>query len=471
MATTMDEVARAVPAYDVEREIGRGGVGAVYLATHRRLGRRVAIKQLAHGMVADERVRRRFVTEARVLAELDHPHIVRIHDFVEHTDICLLIMELVDGPTLAARRVDGSLSVADACAATVAATSALAYAHARGVLHRDVKPQNMLIGTNGVLKVVDFGIAKVIGGDASLATMPGDILGTPAYMAPEQVNGSPPAPATDVYALGTMLYELLSGRLPFDYYGEPLQMLLARVESQPIELTSVAPVARDLSTVVMRSIQPAIADRFASADQFGAALARAATTAFGPDWVGRSSLTVRASGDIGAALEDHRVGAGEPRRVPDAPLPDPTSTARLATHPPISTEELTSVLPIPELIRQVTADVRHAAPPPPAVSNVAQPAPAAELDVHEPGRPARRIRVQRTTEVGRQCQGYNVADAEMSRRHLRLVLDADRLSVEDLGSTNGTFVNDERISATVEVHVGDIIAAGDTRFRVIGTTP
>src|SRR3989440_9534388 len=241
MAPDHEAVAAALPLYEVEGELGHGAWGIVLAGRHRQLGRDVAIKQLPREFGSDPAVRSRFVAEARLLASLEHPHVVPIYDFVEHGGLCLLVMERLTGGTLWSRARAGSVTPQSSCAVILASLSALHYAHQRGVLHRDVKPENLMFSAKGDLKVTDFGIAKVVGGPATVATRAGDILGTPAYMAPEQAQGGELTPATDIYAAGTVLYELLSDRLPFPEDSNPIAMLYRHVHEEPQPLETVAP--------------------------------------------------------------------------------------------------------------------------------------------------------------------------------------------------------------------------------------
>ena len=202
MALSVEQVAAALPAYEIGDELGRGSTGVVLAATHRQLGREVAVKLLTPGYAEDPELRSRFLAEARLLASFSHNHIVPVYDFVEHDGLYLLVMERLGGGTLAthARTLDPPSAVA----ATVAMCSALHYGHERGVLHRDVKPGNALITEDGLLKMTDFGIAKMLSGTRTYATKTGFVLGTPAYMAPEQAGTSSgePGPPTDVYGAG-----------------------------------------------------------------------------------------------------------------------------------------------------------------------------------------------------------------------------------------------------------------------------
>ena len=295
----------ALPAYDIGEELGQGGMGVVVSGQHRQLGRRVAIKQLPEAFAADPAVRRRFTAEAQVLASLDHPHVVPVYDFVEREGICLLVMELLPGGTLRSRVAAGGCTAPYAVAVSLACLSGLSAAHRRGILHRDVKPENMLFAASGVLKVTDFGIAKVIGGPGTVLTRVGNVVGTPAYIAPEQVRGGKLSPATDVYALATMLYELLAGVFPFstETEGDELALLFKHAYEKPVPLRDVAPGIPDpVAAVVMRGLATEPADRFETAEAFGVALAEAATQAWGPGWLAAEQVPIMDAGPmIGAA--------------------------------------------------------------------------------------------------------------------------------------------------------------------------
>ena len=235
-----DRVAAALPSYEVGSELGRGACGVVLAGQHRQLGRLVAIKQLPRAFGADPAVRARFLAEARVLATLDHPHVVAIYDFVDQDGLCLLVMERLTGGTVWSRFHAGGFTPDVSCAILLAVCSGLHHAHQHGVLHRDVKPENLMFSGAGTLKVTDLGIAKVIGGSSTLATRHGEILGTPAYIAPEQAQGYELTPATDVYAAGTLLYELLAGRLPFPADADPATLLYRHVHEAPPPLIETA---------------------------------------------------------------------------------------------------------------------------------------------------------------------------------------------------------------------------------------
>jgi serine/threonine protein kinase len=319
MSFDQEHLSRLLPAYDIGEQLGQGSMGVVISGQHRQLGRRVAIKQLPAAAAADPEVQRRFTAEARVLASLDHPHVVPVYDFVDRDGMCLLVMELLPGGTLRSRVMDaGGFTAPRAIAVCLACTSGLAAAHRRGVLHRDVKPENMLFTASGVLKVADFGIAKVLGGASAHTTRHGEVIGTPAYIAPEQVRGGQVSPATDVYGVATMLYELLAGVLPFpdDGEGGELALLFKHAYEEPVPLGDVAPGVPDpVASVVMRALATEPAGRYETAESFGVALAEAGTQAWGKGWLATEQVPIMDAGAItGAAghLSGFPVGNGQP---------------------------------------------------------------------------------------------------------------------------------------------------------------
>jgi serine/threonine protein kinase len=300
MSFDREMLSNALPAYDIGEELGQGGMGVVISGQHRQLDRRVAIKQLPVAFAADPEVRRRFISEARVLASLDHPHVVPVYDFVEREGIYLLVMEFLPGGTLRSQvAAAGGFTAPHAVAVSLACLSGLSAAHRRGVLHRDVKPENMLFSASEVLKVADFGIAKVLGGQGTVLTRRGDVIGTPAYIAPEQARGGDLSPATDVYAVATMLYELLAGVLPFPDVKEDMALLFKHAYEQPVPLRQVTPgVPEPVAAAVMRGLATEPANRFATAESFGTALAAAGTQAWGPSWMSAEQVPIMDAGPI-----------------------------------------------------------------------------------------------------------------------------------------------------------------------------
>ncbi|HZT86138.1 MAG TPA: serine/threonine-protein kinase [Gaiellaceae bacterium] len=206
----MSTVTRVAGRYDVVRPLGHGAMATVDLAHDVELDRPVALKRLAENLARDEDLRRRFLREARLAARLAHPNVVRVFDVGEDGGRPFIAMEYVEGETLAdlvARRAP--LPASEVASLGMQACAGLAAAHAAGLVHRDVKPQNLLVGTDGVLKLGDFGIA--VGNEGTRLTLAGTVLGTAGYLAPEQARGERVTAAADIYALGAVLYELLTG--------------------------------------------------------------------------------------------------------------------------------------------------------------------------------------------------------------------------------------------------------------------
>jgi Protein kinase domain len=296
-----ENLIRALPSYEIEGELGRGAFGLVLAGRHRQLDRPVAIKQLPQAFAADPEVRRRFTAEARVLASMDHPHIVRVFDYVERDGLCVLVMEYLPGGSVRSQQLQG-ITPQQACAIGLATCAALDYAHERGVLHRDIKPDNLLFTQGRMLKVTDFGIAKVLG--QTMATRAGEAIGTPAYMSPEQCLGRELGPATDLYSTGVMLYELLAGRLPYPEEGDALSLLYRHVHEAPRPLAAVARgVPEGVAYTVMRALAKDPSERHPSAESLGVALAESATAAWGVGWLSAAGVKVMAIGPIHTATE------------------------------------------------------------------------------------------------------------------------------------------------------------------------
>jgi eukaryotic-like serine/threonine-protein kinase len=280
MTLTLDPSLAGLPAalageFELESELGRGGMGVVYRARDLRLDRHVALKVLPPDRAATGDVRARFLREARTAGQLSHPHIVHIHRADERGAFAFFVMGLVDGENLGQRVRDrGPLAPADAVRHLREVSWALAYAHARGVIHRDVKPENIMIerGSNRAL-VTDFGIARTA--QAASITVDGHVVGTAHYMSPEQVQGEALDGRSDLYALGVVGFYLLSGRLPFE--GEASSaVLVAHVTRRAPALASVAPqVPRALAAVIDQCLSKDPADRFATGEDLAEALRRA----------------------------------------------------------------------------------------------------------------------------------------------------------------------------------------------------
>jgi serine/threonine protein kinase len=229
----------SVGRYEILREIGRGGTATVYLARQTDLGRLVALKELSVLATADATAARRFVRESRLAGSLNHPNIVTVHDFFEHRATPYIAMEYLERGSL--RPHMNTLTFAQIAGVIEALLAGLAHAHGCGIVHRDVKPENLMIGGESRVKIADFGIAKATDEAQAMTflTATGTTIGTPTYMAPEQAMGHEVGPWTDLYAVGMIAFELLAGRPAFDTSGAPMAILLRHVNEQPLTLTSV----------------------------------------------------------------------------------------------------------------------------------------------------------------------------------------------------------------------------------------
>jgi predicted Ser/Thr protein kinase len=249
--------------FEILDEIGRGGMGVVYRVHQRSLDRTLAVKVVRPGALGFAEAVRRFRKEAKALARLRHPGIVSVHEVGTAGDAVWFSMDLVEGESLADHLREGALPDAEAARLVRQAASAVAHAHGRGVIHRDLKPANVLLDAEGNAWVVDFGLARAT--ETTLdATGTGRLLGTPAYMAPEQVRGAEADERTDVYALGALLYECLAGRPPYE--GSTVGGVLHEVSRhEPTPLRRLVPsVPRDLETIVMTAMARRPSARYAT---------------------------------------------------------------------------------------------------------------------------------------------------------------------------------------------------------------
>jgi serine/threonine-protein kinase len=264
-------VGRRLAEYEVTARIGAGGMGEVYRARDIKLGRDVAIKVLPAPMAHDDARIARFRREAQILATLNHPHIAAIYALEESEDVVALVLELVDGPTLADRIRQGPLAMHDALTIARQTAEALEAAHAKGIIHRDLKPANVKAPDGGTVKVLDFGLAKAIGEETGLTrthlatvhkTQEGMILGTATYMSPEQARGLAVDTRTDIWAFGCVVYEMITGRKAFD--GDTVTDCLAAILGRDPDWTALAPVApTSVVALVKRCLEKDVQHRLA----------------------------------------------------------------------------------------------------------------------------------------------------------------------------------------------------------------
>jgi len=281
-------VGSRIASYEIVALLGAGGMGEVYRARDPRLGRDVAIKVLPAGLAADPERLGRFEQEARAAAALNHPNILAVHDVGQHDGVPYLVTELLEGDTLRERMARGPLAVRKAIEYAVQIAKGLAAAHDRGIVHRDVKPENVFITSDERVKILDFGLAKLTQPDPVFAaasamlttpqqTLPGIVLGTVGYMAPEQVRGLPADHRSDLFALGAVLHEMLSGRRAFT--GDtPMDAMTAILKEDPPDLPMVeSHIPLALARIVSRCLEKAPGARFKSADDLAFALEGLAT--------------------------------------------------------------------------------------------------------------------------------------------------------------------------------------------------
>ena len=217
--------------FRIEHELGRGGAGVVYLAHDTKLDRSVAIKSVPADLADGPAAQSRFLREAKLLASLNHPNIAAIHEELEEAEGAVyLVLEYVPGQTLGERIAKGGLELKEILSIACEIAEAISYAHDKGVIHRDLKPANIKITPEGRTKVLDLGIAKMISAPSSTAvtiTEPGQVIGTPGYMSPEQARGNPADHRTDIWSLGCILYEMLTGDPP--HTGSSAQAILGKI--------------------------------------------------------------------------------------------------------------------------------------------------------------------------------------------------------------------------------------------------
>jgi serine/threonine protein kinase/ABC-type multidrug transport system ATPase subunit len=406
-----------IPGYRIECELGRGGMGVVYKALQLKLKRWVALKMINEEVFGDAELLRRFRREAEAVAQLQHPHIVQIYDIGEHEGRPYFSLEFVDGITLAQKLKKEKLPLREAVRLLEALACAVHHAHERGIIHRDLKPANVLVMASGMPKIADFGLARHIQGGGNTAL--GDVLGTPNYMSPEQAAGliEKIGPAADIYSLGAILYEMLTGRPPFvgKTRGETILEVVHKLPAPPSKLNAQAPAV--LESICLRCLKKNPSERFPSSEALAQELRRY------------------------LAVQDSRVTA-PPEATPAAakPPPPPRRASQLAPRPP-SAPDVT-------LGKEAKASSPRAA----TAKGSGERLPAAAGTATAP--PQRWV-------IGRAPDCDIVVQEEaVSGRHCCLTQTPQGLVLEDLGSRNGTYVNGQRLTAKVLVTQQDKVTLG-----------
>ncbi len=312
-------LSRTIGNYQIVDRLGKGGMATVYRARQVNMQRDVAIKIMSADLAQDPQFVARFEREAQVIAHLEHPRILPVHDFGHEGELFYLVMRLIEGDTLYQRLLDDALPVDVAARFVAQIAEALDYAHAEGVIHRDLKPNNILIDAWDNLYLMDFGLAKMVASSSNL-TETGAVLGTPAYMAPEQWRGAPVDARTDVYALGVILYEMVAGETPFET-DTPYSLMYKHLNDPPPPLRDRLP---DLPEAAERVILKALAKDMTGRYQSAGDLARAFVSAVEGEEDG-------APADVPAEAPP----AEEPVPPPERIVPPPPSRMAAPSAPPI----------------------------------------------------------------------------------------------------------------------------------------
>lgn len=353
-------IGKTLGQYHILSEIGRGGMAVVYKAEQTSLNRFVALKVLFPNFTGDSTSVERLHREAQAAARLDHPNIVEIYEVGEYEGLHFIAMKYVDGKPLDAILQQGPLPPARALKILAQVASALDYAHRHNVVHRDIKPSNIIVSAGDRITLTDFGLAK--GAGSATLTSSGALVGTPAYMSPEQARGDEIDYRADIYALGVVAYEMLAGRPPFT--GNPLSIIMAHASQTPPPLRQFRPdLPPEVEAVVMKALAKEPAERCSTAGEFAAALRQALTqpaasaktqpaASLAPAAAGRPRLVWGIAGAIvvvaliigfGAwATSGRGQLAAPPAETPTIPIPTPTELVLAVIPPPTDTPAPTS---------------------------------------------------------------------------------------------------------------------------------
>lgn len=325
-------LSRTISNYQIVDRLGKGGMATVYRARQVNMQRDVAIKVMSADLAQDPQFVARFEREAQVIAHLEHPRILPVHDFGHEGELFYLVMRLIEGDTLYQRLLDGALPVETAARFVAQVAEALDYAHEQGVIHRDLKPNNILIDAWDNLYLMDFGLAKMVASSSNL-TETGAVLGTPAYMAPEQWRGAPVDARTDVYALGVILYEMIIGETPFET-DTPYSLMYKHLNDPPPPPRDRLP---DLPEAAERVILKALAKDMAGRYQSAGELARAFVGAVHGD----------AEDDLAEEATEPPPGE-EPVPLPERIAPPPPIARAAPSVPPLPLPDKLKRSPRPE---------------------------------------------------------------------------------------------------------------------------
>lgn len=309
--------------YQVMEMLGKGGMATVYKATQTTINRTVAIKVLPRALMHDDTFMQRFRREAEVVATLEHFHILPMYDYGEYDGMPYIVMRYLEGGSLQERVREGPLAWDQVLHVLSQVADALDYAHSHGVIHRDIKPSNIMLDAQGNAYLTDFGIAKVSEGTAQLTGS--GIVGTPAYMAPEQSNPGPPTPAMDIYALGATLFEMITGQVPF-VADTPIAQILMHIQNPVPSLRDYNPdIPEEVDRVLQCAMAKAPEERYQTAGELAEALEMATKAAGGWSWSPETMIhpvqTLRAAVSPRANVATGGISSGAARQARAKPKP------------------------------------------------------------------------------------------------------------------------------------------------------
>lgn len=358
-------IGQIIGNYKIEEKLGEGGMGAVYRGVDTMLDREVAIKALKPELASQTSVVERFRTEAVTLAKLNHPNIATLYSMFRQGEELYMVLEFVRGETLdSILQKRGALAAEEAIPVFCQVLDGIDHAHDLGIVHRDIKPANMMLTEKGTLKVLDFGIARLLG--SARMTRAGNIIGTLEYMAPEQVRGQETDGRSDLYALGMMLYEVLTGKLPFDTDNE-FELMRSQTEMTPRPPREINPAIPELvEAAIMRAIEKDPDDRFQTGGEFRSALLEAgfadstkmhgATGSYSrpsthPSRPPASAPERAAASNSG--IKETRLGEAAP--APAAAAMKSTRLGQAAPAPALKTTRLSNAVPAAEMVSDGSA--------------------------------------------------------------------------------------------------------------------
>jgi len=455
-------VGKSLGQFRIVERIGAGGMATVFKAYQPVLDRYVAVKVLPDYHARDPIFKERFLREARSVARLDNPNIVQIYLFGEEEDITYIVMQYVDGGTLKEKlKQSGALSTAEALKYVIQAAEGLGAAHEQGIIHRDVKPANMLLRKDGHLLLSDFGIVKILEGTTNL-TRVGTGIGTPQYMSPEQGTGQPVDASSDIYSLGIVFFHCLTGRVPFNA-DSPLTITVKHLnEPLPVAFLRHANVPQSIEQVILKMTAKIPADRYQTTTEVISELVRVAAAA-------RIQLPWNMSGSLLATSADPQSFAGTLSNPGFGQNSQPLGrSASVASQPVVTVSCFRCQAQNPSDRLFCTSCGYELADRKAAVDRVMGPngRPILARFLLQNGQMAgRSFRFhQDLTTIGRTNGNDLIIQGKtVSRRHARLWFDKNHWFLADMQSANGTFVNSVRLQPNqpVALNDGDVLNFGD----------